>query len=467
MANQFPDDALEAIEAIVRDHPAGLSAAQIQASLPEPIAPRTLQYRLRHLVNEASLVRESSGRWARYRVSDPTGLPPTARSDARSDVPLTPAGLAVRDAVRQPLSRRRPVGYDPGFLTRYEPNRTFYLTTEERAHLAEVGQQPTAPLPAGTFAQRILARLLIDLSWNSSRLEGNTYTLLDTQRLIDFGVMAEGHTALEARMILNHKEAIEFLVGSAGDIGFDRYTILNVHALLAQDLLADPAAAGRLRHISVGTGGSVFHPLDVPQQIDEGFNRLLRTAAAIQDPFEKAFFVMVQLPYLQPFDDVNKRVSRLAANIPFIQKNLTPLSFTEVPAQTYVEALLGVYELQDVALCKEVYVWAYERSALRYAAVRQSIGEPDPFRIRYREPLSELIARLVRERVPRIDVIAAIRAWVADAIPPEDAERFAVMAEAELLNLHEGNIARYRLRRSEWFAWQADWDAANERGTRR
>jgi hypothetical protein len=193
----------------------------------------------------------------------------------------------------------------------------------------------------------------------------------------------------------------------------------------------------------------------------------LRTAAAIQDPFEQAFFVMVQLPYLQPFDDVNKRVSRLAANIPFIQKNLTPLSFTEVPAQTYVEALLGVYELQGVALCKEVFVWAYERSALRYAAVRQSIGEPDPFRIRYREPLSELIAQLVRERVPRIDVIAAIRAWVADAIPPEDAERFAVMAEAELLNLHEGNIARYRLRRSEWFAWQADWDAANERGTRR
>src|SRR5262249_11173545 len=147
-------------------------------------------------------------------------------------------------------------------------------------------------------------RLLIDLSWNSSRLEGNTYSLLDTRRLIDLGEEAEGKERLEAQMILNHKDAIEFLVRSAEDIGFNRYTILNLHGLLANNLLADPQAAGRLRHIGVGIDGSVFHPLEVPQVIEECFDQILATASAIADPFEQSFFVMVQLPYLQPFDDV-------------------------------------------------------------------------------------------------------------------------------------------------------------------
>jgi Fic family protein len=136
-------------------------------------------------------------------------------------------------------------------------------------------------------------------------------------------------------MILNHKDAIEFLVTNAEDIGFNRYTILNLHGLLANNLLADPTAVGRLRHIAVGIEGSVFHPLEVPAQIEESFDQLLASASVIRDPFEQAFFMMVQLPYLQPFDDVNKRVSRLAANIPLIQANLAPLSFADVPNDLY------------------------------------------------------------------------------------------------------------------------------------
>ncbi len=197
-------------------------------------------------------------------------------------------------------------------------------------------------------------------------------------------------------MILNHKDAIEFLVGTADEVGFNRYTILNLHALLANNLLADPAAAGRLRYIAVGIERSAFHPLEVPQLIEEAFDQILATAAAIEDPFEQAFFMMVQLPYLQPFDDVNKRVSRLAANIPLIKGNLAPLSFTDVPRQTYTEAILGVYELNRIDLLKDVFIWAYERSAARYAAVRQSLGEPDPFRLRYRDQLREIISSIVR-----------------------------------------------------------------------
>jgi Fic family protein len=128
--------------------------------------------------------------------------------------------------------------------------------------------------------------------------------------------------------------------------------------ILAQDLLRDEGAAGRLRRIAVGIEKSAFHPLEVPQLIEECFNQVLATAAEIQEPFEQSFFAMVQLPYLQPFDDVNKRVSRLAANIPFIKGNLSPLSFIGVPRSSYTDAMLGVYELNKVGLLKDVFIWA-------------------------------------------------------------------------------------------------------------
>jgi hypothetical protein len=394
LANQIPEEALVAIEDAVRRNPNGVSTPEILRALATSVPPRTLQYRLKHLVTRNRLIMDGEGRWARYRM--PAGaIDAVAREDS-AVISLSEAGAAIRDYVRQALEARKPVGYDRKFLDRYRPNASFYLTEQDRTHLAAVGRPQIAEQPAGTYAKQILSRLLIDLSWNSSRLEGNTYSLLDTKRLIELGEEAVGRAHLEAQMILNHKDAIEFLVGAADEIGFNRYTLLNLHALLANNLLADPTAAGRLRYITVGIEHSAFHPLEMPQLIEESFDQSLATAAAISDPFEQAFFVMVQLPYLQPFDDVNKRVSRLAANIPLIKRNLTPLSFTDVPRQTYTEAMLGIYELNKIDLLKDVFIWAYERSAARYAAVRQSLGEPDPFRLRYREQFRELI-RLIEQ----------------------------------------------------------------------
>jgi hypothetical protein len=298
---------------------------------------------------------------------------------------------------------------------------------------------------------------LIDLAWNSSRLEGNTYSLLDTKRLIEFGEEAQGRNHLEAQMILNHKDAIEFLVGAADEIGFNRYTILNLHGILAQNLLPDQGAPGRLRRIAVGIEKSAFHPLEVPQLIDESFNKMLETAGAIHDPFEQALFIMVQLPYLQPFDDVNKRVSRLAANIPFIQRNLSPLSFTEVPQSLYTEATLGVYELNQIDLLKDVFLWAYERSAQHYAAVRQSLGEPDPFRLKHSAALRQVIADIVRGPYGREAANQHITHWTEENVAEDERARFRAMAETELLNLHEGNFARYQIRPSEFAAWQKIW----------
>ncbi|MGE0713853.1 MAG: Fic family protein [Alphaproteobacteria bacterium] len=451
------------MEEAVRHHPDGATAQQIADLLQEPPPRRTLQYRLKHLVDHSRLVMKGEGRWARYRlpqvqvaVGTAAGRP-DARATGEAVLPLSKPGIRIEAYVRGPPEARKPVGYNRAFLDAYRPNETFYLAAAERTHLIAIGTPAIAPQPAGTYAKQILNRLLIDLSWNSSRLEGNTYSLLDTKRLIDLGEEAEGKERLETQMILNHKDAIEFLIGSAEDIGFNRYTILNLHALLANNLLANPDAAGRLRHIGVGIERSVFHPLEVPQLIEECFDQILATAAAIADPFEQAFFVMVQLPYLQPFDDVNKRVSRLSANIPLIKGNLSPLSFEGVPRGAYTDAMLGVYELNKTELLRDVFIWAYERSAARYAAVRQSLGEPDPFRLRHRAALREVVGAVVRGRMDKKQTAKHITTWTSEHIDAAERERFRETAEGELLSLHEGNFARYQVRPSEFAAWREAW----------
>jgi fido (protein-threonine AMPylation protein) len=319
-----------------------------------------------------------------------------------------------------------------------------------------MGTSPEGERPAGTYARHIFNRLLIDLSWNSSRLEGNTYSLLETERLLALGQAAQGKDAREAQMILNHKAAIELLVEHAAEIGFNRYTVCNLHALLAENLLADPQAGGRLRTIAVNIGGTVFHPLEGPQLIEECFDQILATATAIADPFEQAFFAMVHLPYLQPFEDVNKRVSRFAANIPLIRRNLCPLSFVDVPVRDYIDGILGVYELNRVELLCDVFVWAYERSCARYAAVRRSLGEPDPFRLRYRELIAQIVGTIIREGLNREAAIGFIRRE-AEQAAAEDRARLIEVTETEIMSLHEGNFARYHVRPSEYAAWRASW----------
>lgn len=372
-------------------------------------------------------------------------------------IPVSEEGQSIKKAIRKPIEERTPVGFNRGFLDSYRPNETYYLPLDLRDRLMSLGKSVGTPQPAGTFARQMLNRLLIDLSWNSSRLEGNTYSLLETERLIQLGASAEGKDAREAQMILNHKRAIELLVDQAGEIGFNPYTIRSLHALLSDNLLADPEACGKLRRRPVGIGGTVYHPLEVPQLIEECFQQILDTASAIRDPFEQAFFAMVQLPYLQPFEDVNKRVSRLAANIPLIRTNLCPLSFVQVRERVYVDGILGVYELNRVELLRDVFAWAYERSCARYSAVYRSLGDPDPFRLRYREIIKETVSGIVRARMDKRSAVEEIRRSSVANLPREEQSRFIEVVETELMSLHEGNIARFRLRPQEFQAWHETW----------
>lgn len=463
MVTSVPTPPQQAVLDVLARFPDGAGIERIEASLADPPHRRTLQRWLNELIAQDRASREGRGRAARYRgrgidgAASPVDVRGQAWAASEAAIPLSTHAQEVEALVRQPLARRQPVGYNRAFLDGYRPNVTWLLPQDVRQDLLSHGQAVGTQAPAGTYARQLAHRLLIDLSWNSSRLEGNTYSLLETERLISAGEAATGKDALEAQMILNHKDAIEFLIDSADEIGFNRYTVLNLHALLSDNLLNDPTASGRLRAIAVGIGQTTFVPLEGPQRIAECFDQVLDTAAAIRDPFEQAFFSMVHLPYLQPFEDVNKRVSRLAANIPLIQRNLCPLSFVDVPQSLYISAMLGVYELNRVELLRDVFVWAYKRSCARYSAVRQSLSDPDPFRLHYRQQITQAVADVVRGKMGKPQAVSHIQRFARAQVAAVDVERFVEVVETQLLSLHEGSIARYRLRPSEFQAWRHVW----------
>jgi hypothetical protein len=462
MPKYILDKDLYPIETLLAGRPEGWRIGEIEKALGGQgisFNRRTLQRRLVRLEKSGKILIAGVGRATRYLPIVSTGKP----TEADDGIFLSTGAQEVQNWISRPLSARPPVNYQRKFIDRYQPNVTWYLPVAIRNHLMDNGRRMGIDYAAGTYIRQILDRLLIDLSWASSRLEGNTYSLLETERLVAFGEAASGKTPFETQMVLNHKAAIEFLVDGVDETGFDRRTILNLHALLSDNLLGNPSASGRLRAIPVGIGKSVYEPSAVPQVIDEIFGQILDTAVAISDPFEQAFFITVHLPYLQPFEDVNKRVSRLAANIPLIHHNLCPLSFVDVPEDLYINGLLGVYEMNRIELMRDVFVWTYERSCARYQVVRHTLGEPDTFRLRYRNALIDCVGEAVRQvgRKNALDTGEILSHLAKDLVPENDREHFLKIAKEEIAALHEGNFARYRLRLTEFKEWQKKWEISN------
>ena len=467
MPKRIPEQELEQIAALVAQHSGGIGLEELMRIFPSGLSRRTMQRRLATLVAQNRLTTVGEARVLKY------WLPGTAvdlaatlhgsggiAASGEPYVPVSREGAEIMSYVREPLHRRRPVSYDLNFLESYHPNVTYYLPEALRLQLHALGRSPAQQAAAGTFARDIMNRLLIDLAWASSRLEGNTYTRLDTARLIEAGQAAEGKDALETQMILNHKDAIEYLVREVDRIGVNAETVLALHALLSDGLLRDPQAGGRVRNRAVEIGGSVYLPVALPQRLEELFGIVLVMTAEIHDPFEQAFFLMVHLPYLQPFEDVNKRVSRLAANIPLIRCNLCPLSFIDVPEQAYIDAMIGVYELNRIELLRDVFVWAYERSCQQYVAVRQQLIPPDIFRLRYRAALTEAVRAIVRRDQPAS--ASAIRESIPATVAESDREKFFTLIKEEFKTLHEGNAIRFGLRPLEFAEWKRAFGQADK-----
>lgn len=278
-------------------------------------------------------------------------------------------------------------------------------------------------------------------------MNGNRKSLLDTQALFARG--RSGSDDLDASMLLNHKDAIEFMVDAVPEYGITVPVVRNIQALLMQGLLDNPDALGTIRHTVVNITNSVYLPTQAPMLLEEMLGLVIDKARQVKNPVEAAFFLWVQIAYLQPFEDGNKRTSRLCANLPLMLSNCAPLSFLDVEPQDYALAVTGVYERLDVTLAAELFAWTYRRSIAKYKVILEAMGAPDPFRARYREQLGEAVREVVTQGAGLQEAIAAL------ALPELDLTPFQTLVRQELARLEPFNCARYRLsirKTEEWVA---------------
>jgi len=209
-----------------------------------------------------------------------------------------------------------------------------------------------------------LERFVIEFSWKSSKIEGNTYTLLETERLIREGLKKTDRSDFETSMILNHKKAYEFLLEQAksGSLELSRRMLETIHSLVVRDLKINSG----LRKTAVGISGSLYRPLSIVYQIEEQLNALVDCINTKAIPYEKALIAVLGESYLQPFDDGNKRTARVLANGLLLQAGYAPLSYRSVDEQDYKEACLIFYEQNSIEPFKKLFIEQYVFAANNY-----------------------------------------------------------------------------------------------------
>ena len=376
----------------------------------QPVAPSALEQALkvsrptinrglRNLLAAGFLKKQGNGRSTRYLATAaaeaalralPTGTQTPARSGA---LQWSATAQPLVEALRAPLGARTSVGYDSGFVNSYIPNQSTLLAPQLATDLYNAGRSRDQQ-PAGTYAREVLEQLLIDLSWSSSRLEGNNKSLLDTKELFELGQQG-GPLDEDTLMLLNHKSAIEFMVDAVPMEGITVPVIVDLQANLMRDLIRDSRDIGSIRRRVVNIDGSVYTPSSTPSLLEEMLNAIVDKVRNIRNPVEAAFFLWVNLAYLQPFTDGNKRTSRLSANMPLMLYNCAPLSFLDVERSDYATAMLGVYEQRNVAAAADLFEFIYRRSIQKYSVLRASLSAPDPIRTKYRQALNELMQLIV------------------------------------------------------------------------
>ncbi|MEK9155924.1 MAG: Fic family protein [Patescibacteria group bacterium] len=224
-------------------------------------------------------------------------------------------------------------------------------------------KQKTRDLPE-VIEEKELQRLIIELSWKSSKIEGNTYTLLDTEKLIVESQEAKGHDKKEAIMILNHKDAFNFIHNNSKE--FKTLTLANLerlHSILVKDM----GVSFGIRNKMVGVIGSKYKPLDNKYQIREAIKDLSNATSKAKTPYAKALLALVGIGYIQPFEDGNKRTGRLMANALLLSYGYAPLSYRSIEESDYREAMLAFYEINSIVPFKKIFVSQYEFAANNYA----------------------------------------------------------------------------------------------------
>ena len=227
----------------------------------------------------------------------------------------------------------------------------------EKTHLFNVSQ-----LSENEYKKE-LERLAIDLSWKSSQIEGNTYSLLETERLLKEKETALGKTKDEATMLLNHKEAIDFIIANPDYlIPLSVSKIEDIHSLLVDELIIEK----NLRKRRVGISGTNYRPLDNEFQIKEALSNMCILINSKESVFEKSLLALVLISYIQPFMDGNKRTARIVSNAILINNNYCPISYRTVDSIEYKKAMLVFYEQNNISSFKEIFINQFEFAVNTY-----------------------------------------------------------------------------------------------------
>lgn len=242
---------------------------------------------------------------------------------------------------------------------------TRLFSDKEQVHLdalQEEFRQHISELTDNEYRKE-MERLGIDLSWKSSQIEGNTYTLLETERLLRESKTAEGKTREEAVMLLNHKDALSFVLDNPDYLKELTVShIEDIHQLLTKDLSIDKG----LRRHRVGITGTNYHPLDNEFQIREAMRDACELINSKSNIFEKALLTLVLLSYIQPFSDGNKRTARITSNAILIANDYCPLSFRSVDSIDYKKAMLIFYEQNNLYAFKQIFMEQFEFAVKEY-----------------------------------------------------------------------------------------------------
>lgn len=310
----------------------------------------TLKRLIAMAVKDGNIVVEGKARATRYRLSDYAYLlmPLSLDTYFAKDVDERQIQVGFNfDVINNQLSK-------VALFTDDELERLNALQAEFRKNIAEMSENEY---------RREMARLGIDLSWKSSQIEGNTYSLLETERLLRESKTAAGKTKEEAMMLLNHKDALLFVLDNPDflqtlTIG----SIEDIHSLLTKELSVDKG----LRHRRVGITGTNYRPLDNEFQIREAMRDMCDLINSRSNVFEKALLALLLLSYIQPFMDGNKRTARITSNALLIANGYCPLSFRTVDSIDYKKAMLIFYEQNNLYAFKQIFISQYEFAVKEY-----------------------------------------------------------------------------------------------------
>ena len=322
--------------AYIKEHP-GASSKQIADALANEASLATIKRAINELVSSFYINVEGKARATKYFIS-----------------PLF-APINLDEYYSKEIDEREvQTGYNFDLIPNVL-NRVSLFTEQEMKMLSALQAQFTKNFASLSDEQKHkeMERLGIDLSWKSSQIEGNTYSLLETERLLKEKQTAAGKTKEEAIMLLNHKEALDFIVANPDYL--EHLTISrieDIHSLLIKDLGVDR----NIRTRRVGITGTNYRPIDNEFQIREALQQTCDLVNSRNNVFEKALYVLVLLSYIQAFNDGNKRIARITSNAILIANNYCPISFRTVDSIDYKKAMLLFYEQNNISAFKQIFI---------------------------------------------------------------------------------------------------------------